>query len=261
MRQSGGNRPFDAVFLSGTEEHTGLFLKFFLGKLTFQYGILRFIRHTGTCIFILRQQFCRHFLHHLFTCFFPTPGRSRGLQRLRRSCRGNGNGRNHSLTGFHFRKIYHQLTASHLSFHHFLQRSIMTGFRPDIQIIDNGFTIHCHIKDTKSFAIGSGTSARTVPRLRKIELYPIRSVRKRELIIQFMTSETKILEEFPIARAPNRVVRHTLTGLIRREFLPIFRPRMGISRIVRSPLLTELIGISISSAIDTVQIRISVFSL
>ena len=43
MRQSSGNRPFDAVFLSGTEEHTGLFLKFFLGKLTFQYGILRFI--------------------------------------------------------------------------------------------------------------------------------------------------------------------------------------------------------------------------
>ena len=110
---------------------------------------------------------------------------------------------------------------------------------PDIEVIDHRATIHGHIEQTQPLAVGTPTAARAMPRLDKVKLYPIASIRHRKAIVELMTTKAERLEEFPIARATNRIKGAALAGQIGRKRLKLGTPRARIAYIVRIPNLSE----------------------
>ena len=99
----------------------------------------------------------------------------------------------------------------------------MSGFRPDIEVIDHGLAVDRHVEDAHAFAINQRRT-RTVPRRDEVQLDPVLAVRHLKPVVQLVTPETEGLEQFPVARATDGVVRRALAGKVGIQLLEVLRP-------------------------------------
>jgi len=128
----------------------------------------------------------------------------------------------------------------------------VSGFRPDIQIINHRMTVHRHIKDAQSLAIRFLTATRSVPRLYKIELHTVLTVGQGELIRQLVPSETEMLQQRPVTHSLNRIVCFPLTSQVRIQPLKIGSPATRYTVVIRHPQLTVFIFVFVATAIHTI---------
>ena len=91
-----------------------------------------------------------------------------------------------------------------------LHSTEVTGFCPRIKIVDDGFAVHCDVKDAKPFVIILRTASIPVPGLSEIEFDTVLAIRHGKIVPKPVATETEELEEFVALSASDVIADMTL---------------------------------------------------